>query len=99
MAIKSSKEFKEMTDAIIKNAKDKLTSESSKEEIQNVADLEKQLENVNNEYANLEKENQATKDMLIESMKHEGSKETAKDINDKDTPKTMLDIANELGKK
>lgn len=71
--------FLELIDTISKNAKAKLNSSSSEEEINAVNDLTKNLDELKKEHESLEAENGRLKDKIIESIRSVGSGEPPAD--------------------
>ena len=86
-------EFKQGLDKIVTDAKAKLTSDSSKEEIDAVGNFETQINSIRDDIKEVYDENSELKDKLIKSMRQEGSKEKPED--EKAENKTLEDFAKE----
>lgn len=88
--------FLELIDTISKQAKAKLNSSSSEEEINAVNDLTKNLDELKKEHENLEAENGRLKDKIIESIRSVGSSEPpADDKKEKSLEEIIASVANQ----
>ena len=90
--------YAELMAKIKGHLKEQITSDSSKEQIDTITALDKELDELNNEHEKLVSENSSLKDSLIESVKNTGFKVNGKEIDDIGTSgetKSMDDIMSE----
>ena len=90
--------YAELMAKIKGHLKESLTKDSSKEEIEKISAMDKELDELNEEHEKLVKENGSLKDSLIESVKNTGFKVNGKEVDDIGTheeTKSMDDIMNE----
>ena len=78
--------------------KEQITSDSSKEQIDKIATIDKELDELNSEYEKLDSDYSSLKDSYLESVKNTGFKVNGKEADDIGTSgeiKSMEDIMSE----